>query len=157
MPSAPESSSAEARRPLGAAATVDDCKVLDLPKIQDPRGNLTFIEPGRPIPFLIRRTYWIYDVPGGEVRGGHAYLELQEFFIALSGSFDVVLDDGLRRRTVSLNRSYFGLYVPNLVWRRIENYSTNAQCLILASLPYDENDYLRDYSRFLALKEGGRP
>ena len=132
--------------------TVNDARILHLPKITDPRGNLSFIEPGRPIPFEISRTYWIYDVPGGEVRGGHAYKELQEFFIAISGSFDVVLDDGQNTRIINLNRSYFGLYVPNMIWRRLENFSTNTVCLILASLPYAEGDYLRDYNYFIEAK-----
>ena len=127
---------------------VQDCRLIQLPKIPDPRGNLTFIEGERHIPFAIRRAYWIYDVPGGEVRGGHAYQALQEFVVALSGSFDVVLDDGHERRTVLLNRSYFGLYIPQLIWRHLENFSTNAVCLILASLPYDEHDYIRDPALF---------
>lgn len=125
------------------------CQLVNLPRITDPRGNLSFIEAGRPVPFEIRRTYWIYDVPGGETRGGHAYRELQECFVALSGSFDVVLDDGLERRTFSLNRSYQGLLVPQMIWRRLDNFSTNAVCLVLASLPYDETDYIRSYGDFL--------
>lgn len=126
-----------------------DCRTIPLPKIHDDRGNLSFIEAGRPVPFVIQRTYWIYDVPGGEIRGGHAYLELQEFFVALSGSFDVVLDDGKERKYISLNRSYFGLYVPNMIWRHMENFSTNAVCMILASLPYTADDYIYDYATFL--------
>ena len=129
--------------------SLDDCRTIPLPKIPDERGNLSFIEVGRPVPFIIQRTYWIYDVPGGEVRGGHAYKELQEFFVALSGSFDVVLDDGKERRVVSLNRSYFGLYVPNMIWRHLENFATNSVCLILASLPYSKEDYIRDYESYL--------
>ena len=128
---------------------LNDCRTIPLPKIQDVRGNLSFIEEGRPVPFVIQRTYWIYDVPGGEVRGGHAYRDLQEFFVALSGSFDVVLDDGKARKIVSLNRSYFGLYVPNMIWRHLENFATNSVCLILASLPYSQNDYIRDYESYL--------
>ena len=128
---------------------LNDCRTIKLPKIHDDRGNLSFIEEGRPVPFIIQRTYWIYDVPGGEVRGGHAYRDLQEFFIALSGSFDVVLDDGKERKVVSLNRSYFGLYVPNMIWRHLENFATNSICLILASLPYSQNDYIRDYESYL--------
>ncbi len=128
---------------------LDDCRTIPLPKIHDARGNLSIIEAGRPVPFVIQRTYWIYDVPGGEVRGGHAYKELQEFFVALSGSFDVVLDDGKERKIVSLNRSYFGLYVPTMIWRHLENFSTNSVCLILASLPYSANDYIRDYESYL--------
>ncbi len=135
--------------------SIHDCKIIDLPKIHDPRGNLSFVENGRPAPFVIRRVYWIYDVPGGEVRGGHAYKELQEVFIALSGSFDVVLNDGQSTRNVTLNRSYFGLYVPNMIWRRLENFSTNAVCLILASMPYNEDDYLRDFKIFQEAKRRG--
>ncbi len=129
-------------------SSVEDCRALTLPRIGDERGSLTFIEGNEHIPFTIRRTYWIYDVPGGESRGGHAYRELEEFFVALSGSFDVVLDDGRGRRRVPLNRSYLGLYVPRMIWRHLENFSTNAVCLILASRPYDERDYFRDYSEF---------
>ncbi len=128
--------------------SLNDCRIISLPKIHDDRGNLSFIETGRPVPFTIQRTYWIYDVPGGEVRGGHAYKELQEFFVALSGSFDVVLDDGKERKVVSLNRSYFGLYVPNMIWRHLENFATNSVCLILATLPYSTNDYIRDYEAY---------
>jgi dTDP-4-dehydrorhamnose 3,5-epimerase-like enzyme len=135
--------------------TIHEVRIIQLPKIPDDRGNLTFIEAGRPVPFVIQRTYWIYDVPGGEVRGGHAYRELQEFFVALSGSFDVVLDDGKERKIVSLNRSYLGLYVPNMIWRHLENFSTNAVCLIMASLPYSENDYIRDYGSFIHLTTKG--
>lgn len=130
-----------------------DCRIIDLPKISDPRGNLTFIEgEGRHIPFALKRAYWIYDVPGGEKRGGHAYKELHEFIIALSGSFDVVLDDGKDRKVYSLNRSYFGLYVPNMVWRQLENFSTNGVTLILASTAYNPDDYIRDYDMFLKEK-----
>jgi dTDP-4-dehydrorhamnose 3,5-epimerase-like enzyme len=123
-------------------------KIIELPKILDDRGNLTFIEGENHIPFAIERTYWIYDVPGGEVRGGHAYRELNELIVALSGSFDVVLDDGREKRTFSLNRSYYGLYVPKMMWRQVENFSTNALALILASGPYDEKDYIRNYEQF---------
>lgn len=129
---------------------LDKCQILPLPKIPDLRGNLTFIEGERHVPFVIERVYWIYNVPGGEMRGGHAYRTLQEFVIALSGSFDVVLDDGAMRRTVTLNRAYTGLYIPNMIWRHLENFSTNASCLILASALYDERDYLRDYQEYLA-------
>ena len=126
-------------------------KIINLPKIEDPRGNLSFIEGENHIPFEIKRTYLIYDVPGGQVRGGHAYKELQEFIVALSGSFDVVLDDGKGKKTYSLNRSYYGLYVPKMVWRSMENFSTNALCMTLASTPYDKDDYLRDYNKFKKL------
>lgn len=137
---------------------VTDCRIIDLPKLLDHRGNLSVVEIGRPVPFIINRVYWIYDVPGGETRGGHAYYTLQEFMIALSGSFDVVLDDGGQRRVVSLNRSYFGLYVPKMIWRYLQNFSTNAVCMILASLPYCEEDYIRDYKQYLKLiVEGKKP
>jgi len=129
-----------------------DVHLIELPKILDERGNLSFIEGFNNIPFKIERSYMIYDVPGGEIRGGHAYKVLNEFIIALSGSFDVVLDDGSEKRTYSLNRSYYGLYVPKMIWRTLENFSTNSLCLILASEKYDENDYLRDYEQFKQLK-----
>ena len=134
---------------------IGGCRIIPLPKIADVRGNLSYVEGGRSIPFAIRRAYWIYDVPGGALRGGHAYHKLEEFIIAVSGSFDVVVDDGRERQTVQLNRSYFGLYVPSMVWRQIENFSSNSVTLILGSLPYSEEDYLRDYQAFvLALREG---
>jgi len=126
-------------------------KIIQLPKILDDRGNLTFIEGENHIPFEIERTYWIYDVPGGEKRGGHAYKELYELVIALSGSFDVVLDNGKEKQTFSLNRSYYGLYIPKMIWRQVENFSTNALALILASDKYNENDYIRDYKQFKEL------
>jgi hypothetical protein len=123
--------------------------LLDLPRIPDARGSLTFVEANRHVPFAIRRAYWIYEVPGGERRGGHAYRQLEEFFIAASGSFDVVFDDGSgNENRVSLNRSYVGLYVPPLIWRELDNFSTNAVCLILASQRYDETDYLRDRDEY---------
>lgn len=128
--------------------TLDDVKLIELPKILDERGNLSFIEGIKHIPFSIKRTYLIYDVPGGEIRGGHAYFELNEFIVAIAGSFDVVLDDGIKKRTYSLNRSYYGLYVPKLIWRSLENFSTNSLCMILASEKYNEEDYLRDYDEF---------
>jgi len=124
------------------------CRIIELPKILDARGNLTFVEGHRHIPFGIARAYWLYDVPGGQVRGGHAYRQLEEFIIALSGSFDVVVDDGSGSRHFVLNRSYLGLYVPRLIWRHIENFSTNAVCLILASRHFEEDDYIRDYDDF---------
>jgi hypothetical protein len=132
--------------------TVKDTRIVELPKINDSRGNLTFVEGKRHIPFAIDRVYWVYDVPGGAKRGGHAYKRLEEFFIALSGSFDVIVDDSQTKKTVSLNRSYFGLYVPNMIWRHLENFSTNAVCLVLASLPYSEADYLRDYEFFRRIR-----
>jgi glyoxylate utilization-related uncharacterized protein len=136
--------------------TVADCRLINFPRIQDPRGNLTPIEGQVEVPFAIRRVYWIYDVPGGAQRGGHAYRELQEVLIALSGSFDVVINDGAQERRVLLNRSYFGLYVPSGLWRHLDNFSTNAVCAILASRTYEEADYVRDYDAFLTLSHAGR-
>jgi dTDP-4-dehydrorhamnose 3,5-epimerase-like enzyme len=133
-------------------ATIDDCRVVALPKIVDPRGNLTPIEGGRHIPFRIRRVYWIYDVPAGEVRGGHAYRALEEIVVCLSGSLDFVVDDGQRRKTFQLNRAFHGLYVPRLIWRSAENFSTSSACLILASARYDPEDYIRDYETFRAVR-----
>ena len=124
-------------------------KIIQLSKIADPRGNLSVIEEMKDIPFKIERTYWIYDVPGGETRGGHAYKENQEFIVALSGSFDVVLDDGKVKHTFSLNRSYNGLYVPKGMWRTMANFSTNSLALVLSSTKYDEGDYIRNYQEFL--------
>ena len=123
-------------------------KIIQLPKFLDARGNLSFIEQKNHIPFKIQRTYWIYDVPGGEKRGGHAYKENEELIVALSGSFDVVVDDGNEKRTFSLNRSYYGLYVPKGTWREMQNFSTNSLALILSSTKYDESDYIRDYDEF---------
>ena len=122
--------------------------IIQLPKFLDPRGNLSFIENDLQIPFEIARTYWIYDVPGGEIRGGHAYKELQEFIVALSGSFDVVLHDGVKEIRFHLNRSYYGLYVPKMFWRSMENFSTNSVALVLADKVYDENEYIRDFKEF---------
>lgn len=124
-------------------------RMIELPKISDPRGNLSVIEEFKDIPFKIERTYWIYDVPGGESRGGHAYKENQEFIVALSGSFDVILDDGREKKVFSLNRSYSGLYVPKGMWREMENFSTNSLALVLSSTKYDVDDYIRDYQDFL--------
>lgn len=132
--------------------SIKDVKIIELPKFADPRGNLSFVEQEMHIPFVIRRTYWLYDVPGGECRGGHAYKENQEFIVALSGSFDVVLDDGTEKKTFTLNRSYYGLYVPKGLWREMENFSTNSLAMILSSTDYDANDYVRDYDEFLTLK-----
>ncbi len=122
--------------------------IINLPKIEDSRGNLSFVEENEHIPFKINRTYWIYDVPGGEIRGGHAYKKNQEFVIALSGSFSVIVDDGIVRKTISLNRSYYGLYIPKGIWRQMENFSTNSLALVLASIPYDPSDYIYDYEVF---------
>ncbi|HOS84392.1 MAG TPA: FdtA/QdtA family cupin domain-containing protein [Bacteroidales bacterium] len=133
---------------------ITECKLIDLPKIQDPRGNLSFIEGGKHIPFAVERTYWIYDVPGGQTRGGHAYTNLHECIIALSGSFDVVINNGKETKTISLNRSYYGLYVPPMIWRSLENFSTNSLCLILSSAPYSEDLYIRNYDDFLKQTSG---
>jgi dTDP-4-dehydrorhamnose 3,5-epimerase-like enzyme len=122
--------------------------ILDLPKFVDPRGNLTFIESNNQIPFTIERVYWIYDVPGGEIRGGHAFRKTKELVIALSGSFDLVLHDGYREQRYHLNRSYYGVYVPNMIWRKMENFSTNSTALLLASTNYDPDDYIRDFEQF---------
>lgn len=124
-------------------------RIIDLPKIEDDRGNLSFIEEEYHIPFKINRVYWIYDVPGGEFRGSHAFKESEEFIVALSGSFDIILHDGKREKRFSLNRSYYGLYVSKLHFRRFENFSTNTLALILASTPYNENDYIRNFDEFL--------
>lgn len=127
-----------------------NAKIIDLPKILDKRGNLSIIEEFKNIPFKIERTYWIYDVPGGEARGGHSYKKNEEFIVALSGSFDVILDDGKEKKTFSLNRSYYGLYVPKGLWREMNNFSTNSLALVLASTPYDAEDYVYDYQEFSA-------
>ena len=128
---------------------MDEPRIIELVRHFDPRGNLSVIEEFKDIPFKIERTYWIYDVPGGEKRGGHAYKENQEFIVALRGSFDVVLDDGMEKKRFSLNRSYNGLYVPQGYWREMENFSTNSLALVLSSTKYDVNDYIRDYATFL--------
>jgi len=125
------------------------CKLVELPKISDPRGNLTFVESDRHVPFTIRRVYYLYDVPGGAERGGHAHKDLHQLIVAMSGSFDVLLDDGYRKKRLTLNRSYFGLYVCPYIWRELDNFSSGAVCMVLASNVYDEADYYRDYSEFL--------
>ena len=127
-------------------------KDIKLPKIFDNRGNLSFFESNNQIPFEIARTYWIYDVPGGEKRGGHAFKEQQEFIVALSGSFDVVLNDGKEEKRIHLNRSYNGVYVPKMMWRYLDNFSTNSLALIVSDKFFDENDYIRDFHEFLKLK-----
>lgn len=132
----------------------NEVKIISLPKIFDHRGNLSFAEGNNHIPFKIERTFWIYDVPGGEERGGHAYKETEEFIVALSGSFDVMVDDGTGNvQTFQLNRSYYGLYVPKMIWRQMTNFSTNSVAMVLASMPYDANDYIRDYGIFKAMKQ----
>ena len=128
--------------------------IINLPKILDKRGSLSFIEAKKHIPFVIQRSYWIYDVPGGEVRGGHAYRKNKEFIVALSGSFDVVLNDGEKEERFSLNRSYYGLFIPKMYWRRLENFSTNSLALIVSDRGYDANDYVRDFIEFKNLKNG---
>lgn len=132
--------------------TVDDCRIVELPRITDPRGNLSFIESHRHIPFDIKRVYYVYDVPGGETRGGHAHKRLRQLIVAMSGSFDVLLDDGERQRTVSLNRSYYGLYIPTMIWRELVNFSSGSVCTVMASEYYEEDDYFRDYEEFLATR-----
>ena len=124
-------------------------RTIDFPIIHEPRGNLSFIEGGIHVPFDIKRVYYLYDVPGGAARGGHAHKDLQQVIIALSGSFDVILDDGSSRSKVFLNRSYNGLYLPNMIWRELENFSSGAVCMVLASERYDEEDYIRDHGEFL--------
>ena len=133
---------------------LDECKIFDLPRINDPRGNLTFVEANRHIPFDIRRVYYLYDVPGGAERGGHAHKALHQLIIAMSGSFDIHLDDGSAKKTVHMNRSYHGLYVCPMIWREMDNFSSGAVCVVLASNYYDELDYYREYNEFInATKE----
>lgn len=128
---------------------LNDCHIIDLPRIADPRGNLTFVEGGRHVPFEIKRIYYLYDVPGGAERGGHAHKKLQQLVIAASGSFDIILEDGFERRRFHLNRPYYGLYIGPMVWRTIDNFSSGAVCLVLASDLYDPADYYRDYGEFV--------
>lgn len=136
-------------------STINDVRIIKLPKFLDERGNLSFVEENNHIPFEIKRTYWIYDVPGGENRGGHAFRENQEFIVALSGAFDVVIDDGQEKKSFCLNRSYYGLYIPKGLWRTMENFSTNAVALEFGSVYYSAEDYVRDYNEFLKLKNNG--
>jgi dTDP-4-dehydrorhamnose 3,5-epimerase-like enzyme len=133
---------------------VEDCKLIDLPKIHDHRGNLTFIEESKHVPFDIKRVYYLYDVPGGEARGGHAHKGLLQFIIAVNGSFDVIVDDGFKRKTFHLNRSYYGLFIPTMVWRELDNFSSGSVCLSLASEHYDEQDYIREYADFKKVRNG---
>ena len=137
---------------LVQGTTIMDARIIQLPRILDPRGNLSFLEEKTSIPFPIERTYWIYDVPGGEMRGSHAYKENCELIVALSGSFDVCLDDGTQEKKFPLNRSYYGLYIPRMLWRRLENFSTNSLALVISSTVYNESDYIRDYEFFLSMK-----
>lgn len=128
---------------------IEGVRIIDFPKFEDPRGNLSVIEEGKQAPFNIERTYWIYDVPGGQVRGGHAFKEQQELIVALSGSFDVEVDNGKKKQTFSLNRSYYGLYLPAGLWRQMHNFSTNSLAIVLSSTQYNESDYIRSYDDFL--------
>ncbi|GAB7526645.1 sugar 3,4-ketoisomerase [Paraburkholderia sp. 2C] len=130
---------------------LNDCRIVELPKITDPRGNLTFVEGGNHIPFDIRRVYYLYDVPGGSDRGAHAHRKLHQFVVAMSGSFDIVLDDGDRQRRFHLNRSYYGLYICPMMWRTLDNFSSGGVCMVLASEVYDPADYIRDHNEFLSL------
>ncbi len=127
---------------------IEKCKIIELPKIQDPRGNLSYIEEEEHLPFKIKRTYWIYDVPGGQKRGGHAFKKQHEMIVALSGSFDVIVDDGKHKQAFHLNRSYFGLYIPNGLWREMNNFSTNSIAMVLSSTYYKEADYIREYKDY---------
>ena len=135
---------------------MEEPKIIELPKFLDARGNLSFAQNNTHIPFEIKRTYWLYDVPGGESRGGHAYRETEEFVIALSGSFDVIVNDGKEKKTFHLNRSYYGLYIPKGIWREMDNFSTNSLALEFASTNYNPEDYIRDYNEYLKLKEDGK-
>lgn len=134
-------------------STLFEVKIINLPKIEDPRGNLSFIEEENHIPFIIERIYWIYDVPGGQMRGGHAFRKQNELIVALSGSFDILVDDGREKKIFSLNRSYYGLYIPAGLWRQMENFSTNSLAMVLSSSVYSEDDYIRDYQLFLQNKK----
>ena len=133
----------------------NDVKLIGLPRFNDPRGNLSFAEQMNHIPVIIKRTYWIYDVPGGESRGGHAYKETDEFIIAISGSFDVTVDDGYEKKKFTLNRSYYGLYIPRGLWRELDNFSTNSLALEFASTSYDRNDYVENYDEYLKIRNNG--
>ncbi len=134
--------------------SIDRCQILELPKIHEPRGNLTFIEGGVHVPFDIQRVYYLYDVPGGSERGGHAHKQLHQFIVAMSGSFDIVLDDGQNKKRVHLNRSYNGLYVCPMIWRELDNFSSGSVCMVLASTKYEEADYFREYAEFMRERWG---
>lgn len=162
-PSLTTGTSSPSPRPLGARkpsvkrrarGRLRLCRMLELPRVTDPRGNLTYLEGGFHVPFDILRVYYVYDVPGGAERGGHAHRELQQLIIALTGSFDVILDDGRDWRRVRLDRAYRGLYVAPMIWRELRNFSSGSVCLVLASAPFDEDDYLRDYQEFLRAARG---
>lgn len=129
--------------------TISHCRIIDLPKITDPRGNLTFVEGSNHIPFDIKRVFYLYDVPGGEMRAGHSNVQSEQFIVAMSGSFDVIVDDGFDKKKFHLNRAYYGLYLPTMVWREIDNFSSGAVCLVLTSTVYSANDYIRDYDQFV--------
>jgi dTDP-4-dehydrorhamnose 3,5-epimerase-like enzyme len=135
---------------------LNDCKIIELPKIQDPRGNLTFVEGQNHIPFDIKRVYYLYDVPGGSDRGAHAHKKLHQFLIAISGSFDVVLNDGDRQRRFHMNRSYYGLYICPMMWRYLDNFSSGAVCMVLASEYFEPSDYIREYDLFHQLAQEGK-
>jgi len=134
--------------------SIDECVRIDLPKIHDPRGNLTFLEGSRHIPFDIKRVYYLYDVPGGATRAGHAHKKLEQFLIAIAGSFDISIDDGFEKKKIHMNRSYYGIYISPLTWRVIDNFSSGAVCLSIVSDFYDENDYIRNYDAFLSVIKG---
>lgn len=136
--------------------SINNLKTIELPKITDHRGNLTFIESERHIPFKIKRVYYLYDVPGGTSRGGHGHKKLHQVIIALSGSFDITLDDGNEKKLINMNRSYVGLYIPPMMWRDLDNFSSGSVCMVLASEFYDEVDYFRDYNEFLTSARGGK-
>ena len=133
-------------------ANLSECRIMGLPKVDDARGNLTFIEEDSHVPFKIKRVYYLYDIPGGESRGGHAHKKLEQFIIAANGSFDVVIDDGYNSMRFHLNRSYYGLYIPRMVWRELDNFSSGSVCLVLASEHYEEEDYIRNYDEFKKTK-----
>jgi hypothetical protein len=137
--------------------SLSECRIIELPRITDPRGNLTFIEQNRHVPFEIQRVYYLYDVPGGAERGGHAHRALRQFLIAMSGSFDVILDDGAERKRIHLNRSYYGLYICSHIWRELDNFSSGSVCMVLASELFEESDYFRDYDQFLREIKQTRP